>query len=219
MIITIDGTAGSGKSTAARNLSRRLRIPFLDTGAMYRAVTFAAMEKGINLERDDMVADVARNTDVRFEHVFESPLVFADGKEVTRAIRSEEVSRNSRHIASCPAARRILVARQRELGSDYGDFVTEGRDQGSVVFPFADYKFYLDAAPEERARRRFEELRARGENPDADEVLRDITARDHADKNRAVGPLTIPEGAIIIDTEHLSPEETTTTLMEHIAAR
>ncbi len=219
MIITIDGTAGSGKSTAARNLSRRLHIPFLDTGAMYRAVTFAAMENGINLERDDMVTEIARNTDVRFEHAVESPRVFADGKDVTQEIRREEVSRNARYIASCPAARRILVARQRERGNDYGDFVTEGRDQGSVVFPFADYKFYLDAAPEERARRRFEELRARGNNPDADEVLRDMTARDHADKNRAVGPLTIPEGAIIINTGHLSPEETVATLMEHISPR
>jgi len=216
MIITIDGTAGSGKSTAARNLSDCLGIPFLDTGAMYRAVTLNAMKNNVNLECEREMADIAGRTEFQVFPGTKSLVIRAGSENITDEIRSEKVTRNVKHIASSPAVRKILVSIQRRIGKDFGEFVTEGRDQGSVVFPSADYKFYLDAAPEERARRRYEELDARGENPDLDEILGEIVARDREDKNRETGPLVIPEGAVIIDTSGLDIEETRDKLMEYL---
>ncbi|HNX26985.1 MAG TPA: (d)CMP kinase [Phycisphaerae bacterium] len=200
MIVTIDGPAGSGKSTAARKLAQRLGISFLDSGAMYRAVTLKAIRSGTDLRDDFALAREAENIDLKMSPDGDNLLVFLDGVDVSTDIRSEEVSRKTRHAAASPKVRTVLVKLQRKIGRQLGSFVTEGRDQGSVVFPDADFKFYLDAAPAERARRRMLELQARGENADYNQILAGITARDKSDMSRSEGPLCIPENALIIDS-------------------
>jgi cytidylate kinase len=194
-VITLDGPAGAGKSSVARRVAEKLGLRFLDTGAMYRAVTWKARRKGIS---DPLaIAAMARGTviDVGPERVT------CDGIDVTRDIRSPEVTAAIRPVADSPECRAELVRMQREFGQA-GGLVTEGRDQGSVVFPDADFKFYLDASVEVRARRRFEEA-----GGDLEEIRRAIDRRDREDKARPVGALVRPQGALVIDTSGLTLEE------------
>jgi cytidylate kinase len=194
-VITLDGPAGAGKSTVARRVAQRLGLRFLDTGAMYRAITWKAQKKGI---LDPLaIAAMVRETEIRVE----PDRVTCDGIDVTKAIREPGVTADIRRVADSPECRAELVRMQRELGKG-GGLVTEGRDQGSVVFPDADYKFYVDAPVEVRARRRHEET-----GGDLDEIRRAIQKRDDEDRSRKAGPLVKPEGALVIDTSGLTLDE------------
>jgi cytidylate kinase len=207
MIVTIDGPAGTGKSTVAQAVAARLGAAFLDTGAMYRAIGLAAMRAGVNLEDTSAVGKVAERVNVGFDFSTTPPRVLLDGEPIGELIRTPEVTKAASAVAAAPAVRVVLVREQQRIGREWPNLVTEGRDQGTVVFPQADVKFYLDAAPEERARRRVEQLRARGQNAEFEEVLKEIVARDQRDAGRAMGPLKVPDGAIVVDTTGLSPEE------------
>ncbi|NLW86058.1 MAG: (d)CMP kinase [Planctomycetes bacterium] len=207
MIITIDGPAGSGKSTAARNLATRLGIAFLDTGATYRAVTLKALETGIDLADEDALCEVARNCDVSFEPAPQGLRVLLEGRDVSTEIRTSRVSEMSRYAAASPKVREVLVNLQRRLGAELGSFVTEGRDQGTVVFPQANLKVYLDADPAVRARRRHAELAAAGYKDSYESVLSAIADRDARDRGRAVGPLSKPKDAVVIDTSNMEIQQ------------
>ncbi len=216
MIITIDGPAGSGKSTAARKLAARLGIPYLDTGAMYRVVTLAALEDQLDLRDDAALGKLAATADFELDCGPTHVRVTLRGRDVTEDIRSMHVSENTRHIAASPAVRRVLVEKQREIGRRLGSMVSEGRDQGSVVFPGADFKFFLDAAVEKRAERRYQELVAEGEDVRIEQVLANVVERDRTDASRAVAPLTCPPGAVRIDTTHESLHQVIESLIEHL---
>jgi cytidylate kinase len=207
LIITIDGPAGSGKSTMAKRLAERLGATFLDTGAMYRAITLAAVRDGADLTDEEQLVRVAQGHRFDFEAAGGKMLVRVDGGDVTELIRDPELTAKVRHVASAPRVREQLVAMQRTFASRHGRIVTEGRDQGTVVFPDARLKFFLTADAAERAQRRAEELRAKGAEVNLDEIRRAIEARDKSDENRAVGPLKAAPDAVRIDSTGLSIEE------------
>ncbi|MBX7167819.1 MAG: (d)CMP kinase [Pirellulales bacterium] len=202
MIVTIDGPAGAGKSTVARALARRLGYRFLDTGAMYRAVALAALERNVALDDPQAMGRLAQT--LRIELPGDNVLL--DGRDVTAAIRTPHVTRHIHYAADNPAVRAHLVTCQRQL-AEHADVVTEGRDQGTVVFPRAECKFFLTASPEERARRRVAELAARGQEIAFDEVLADQNLRDARDAAREVGPLVRAADAIEVLTDGLSREQ------------
>jgi cytidylate kinase len=219
MIITIDGTTGSGKSTAAANLASHLGIRHLDTGAMYRALTLKALDTGIDLADDLALAGMAAASEIELQDVDGKLLVRLDGHDVTEDIRENRVSVNSHYLAAAAQVRRILVRKQREFAARANGVVTEGRDQGTVVFPKADVKFYLDAAPEERARRRQKELEERGEVKSFRTVLGEVNARDLLDSTREVDPLRPAEGSVHVDTTDYTPEQTLERLLAEIRQR
>jgi cytidylate kinase len=190
-VIAIDGPAGSGKSTVARAVAARLHLDYLDTGAMYRAVTFAAMRRGIDLDDAEAVAHLAREIDL---HVGEKVIV--DGVDATIEIRTPEVTRAVSVAAANPGVRKELVSRQREWAEAHHGGVVEGRDIGTVVFPGAEVKVYLTAADDERASRRSKELL----DMHYDQVAADIARRDHVDSTRSASPLAIADDAIRLDT-------------------
>jgi cytidylate kinase len=202
MIVTIDGPAGAGKSSAARELARRLGFRFLDTGAMYRAVTLAARQRGYELADADQLARLVR--EIRVE--LSDDRVLLDGNDVTTAIRKFDITTAIHHAADNPAVRSQLVVWQREAAAGR-DVVTEGRDQGTVVFPDAECKVFLTADEVERARRRHRDLAARGENVSFEEVLANQRERDRRDLSRPVGALKKADDAIEVATDGLSPEE------------
>ena len=195
-VVTIDGPAGAGKSTVARLLAAHLDWRLLDTGAMYRAITLAALRAGVDLESDLELGALAES--VRLELPPGGGVVL-NGEDVSGLIRSVDVTRASRHLADSPRVRGVLVERQRECASAT-DTVTEGRDQGTVVFPDAFRKFYMIATDDERARRRFAEFRARGELVALDEVAADIKRRDAHDAARSIAPMRPADDAVIVDT-------------------
>ena len=214
MIVTIDGPAGAGKSTVARALAARLGYRFLDTGAMYRAVALAALRRGVDGSDFQAMADLARQVDIQLE----GDRVYLDGEDVSDAIRSSELTEVIRYAADNPGVRERLVELQRRIGSN-GDMVTEGRDQGSVVFPEAQCKIFLTATPEERARRRVLELRARGERVSFDEILASQEQRDHRDSRRAVGPLVKAEDAVQVLTDGMTFDVVVQRLEDIVAQR
>jgi cytidylate kinase/pantoate ligase/cytidylate kinase len=202
MIVTIDGPAGAGKSTIARGVARRLGFHFLDTGAMYRAVALAALRRGLDWEAPEKLVDLARQ--IRLE--VGQDRVAIDGQDVTAAIRTSEVTAITHYAAGNPGVREILVELQRRVAGE-DDLVTEGRDQGTIVFPHAECKIYLTASPQERARRRAHELTERGEPTSVEDVLRDQTQRDTSDASRPVGPMVAASDAVEVCTDGLSPEQ------------
>lgn len=207
MVITIDGPAGTGKSSVALGVADRLGFGLLDTGAMYRAVALEALRRKAPLSDARELAFIARHARIEFDWSAHPPEVILNGEPVSHLLRSGETSQAASHVAVVPAVRELLVARQREFAIARGDIVTEGRDQGTIVFPDAQFKFYLDATPAERAKRRIAQLRLRGEIHDFNEVLNEIIERDQRDSSRSVGPLTIPQGAHVIDTTSLGQDQ------------
>jgi len=202
MIITIDGPAGAGKSTVARALARRLGFRYLDTGAMYRAVALAGLRRGLEWERPESLAQLARQ--LKIELVEDRVLL--DGEDVTEPVRTSEVTAVTRHAADNPQVREHLVSLQRAAAAGQ-DVVTEGRDQGSIVFPNAECKIFLTASPGQRARRRLGDLEAQGEAKPLDEVLGDLNRRDQQDASRPVGALVQPPDAVEVNTDGLSVDE------------
>ena len=207
MIITIDGPAGTGKSTVAREVAERLGFDFLDTGAMYRAVALEVVRRRADLRDVRELGFIARHCRITFDWSRRPPGVLLNDEPVAHLLRGSEVTSAASHVAAVPAVREQLVSQQQRIGAEHGNLVTEGRDQGTVVFPDALLKIYLDATPAERARRRVAQLRARGEIAHQEEVLREILERDQRDSTRAVGPLAVPPGAQVIDTTKVTEEQ------------
>jgi len=219
LLITIDGPAASGKSTVACLLAERLRASFLDTGAMYRAVTLAAMQAGVDMSSEKELLDVLERSEFQFAAEESKVMVCVDGVDVTEQIRRPEVTASSRHIASSAKLREELVTMQRRFAAGEDKIVTEGRDQGTVAFPDADIKFYLTAEAVERARRRQSELRAKGEEKSLEAIQDAIEARDRSDEGRTVGPLKPADDAIVVDTTNLSIEEVVEKLLRLVKER
>jgi cytidylate kinase len=218
MIIAIDGPSGAGKSTLGRRLARALDLLYIDTGAMYRAVALAVLNSGVSTMDAESVAAVAGRARVELEGDPDSLQVLLDGRDVSSEIRNEDVTHTSSVISAIPEVRRILVERQREMGRR-GGVVLEGRDIGTVVFPNADFKFFLTAGPEARAARRYEEDRLRERDATYEETLADINARDLRDSTREDSPLSIAPDAIVIDSTELSIDEVFERMMAEIGER
>jgi CMP/dCMP kinase len=215
MIITLDGPAGSGKSTAARKLAARLEVPYLDTGAMYRALAHAALQKGTNLEDQPVLIELAKGTELELDCGPTHTRVKVNGHDVTEAIRTLAVSQATSAIARVQGVRDILVEKQRAIGRKLQSFVTEGRDQGSVVFPDAEVKFVVDADLDKRAQRRQQEMEADGEDVDFAVVRANLAARD-ANDARQWAPLMAPGEAIHIDTTPMTIAEVVDRLLAHV---
>jgi len=207
LVITIDGPAASGKSTVARLLAERLGVSFLDTGAMYRAVTLAAIESGADMSDEEKLLGVLDDRKFQFAVREGKMMVCIDGLDVTERIRSPKVTANARYIASAAKLREKLVEMQRQFAAREKKIVSEGRDQGTVAFPNADVKFFLTADARERARRRQAELRASDGSNSFEQIQRAIEERDKSDRDRTVGPLRPASDAIVIDTTDLTIEE------------
>ncbi|HLO40170.1 MAG TPA: (d)CMP kinase, partial [Phycisphaerales bacterium] len=203
IIITIDGPAGTGKSSVARQLAARLGLDFLDTGAMYRAAAAIAIDRGLSLDDPDSLVRVVADADLHFDWSNDPPSLLAWSASIDHRLREGDVTAIVSPIAGIPALRALMVQKQRQIGEEHRRLVTEGRDQGSVVFPAAPVKFYLDASPEVRAVRRVQQLKKTGQMPDAQAVLEDIIARDRSDSTRTDGPLTCPDDAIRVDTSSI----------------
>ncbi len=216
LVITIDGPAASGKSTAARLLAKELKATFLDTGAMYRAVTLAAMQSGIDMTDEDKLFDILDTTEFKFSAADDKMVVCINGKDVTEQIRSPEITANSKYIASVPKVRDRLVEMQRQFAVRQKKMVTEGRDQGTVAFPDADIKFFLVADPSERAKRRQAELSDKGIEENLEQLQNAIEQRDENDQARTVGPLKPANDAIVVDTTDFSIEQTLEKLLSCI---
>jgi cytidylate kinase len=219
MIITIDGPAGSGKSTIARALARRLGWMFLDTGAMYRVVALLVKREGLEIGETGRIAELAHTADIGFEPAQGDMKVWVGREEVTPEIRTEAVSQFASQISTIPSVRQALVQKQRDLGIKYGNIVTEGRDQGSVVFPHAELKVYLDADVAERARRRYEQLLDQGQSADMEKILVSLKERDLRDKTREASPLVVPDNAVVVDTTRLTPEQVMERIIELVKER
>ncbi len=210
LAVAIDGPAGSGKSTIAKLAADKLGYTYIDTGAMYRAVTLKVMNKEVDMSDEDAIVEIADDADIKLLQPEAGEMaikVFLDGRDVSEDIRKMEVTGNVKHVCKIPDVRERLVALQREMAAEMGGVVMEGRDIGTVVLPKAKYKFYLDASFDERIERRFAELRAKGSPATREDVAEDLKMRDHTDKTREVGPLRQADDAVFVDTTGLSIEE------------
>jgi len=205
-IVAIDGPVGAGKSTVAWAVARRLGFRYVDTGAMYRSVAWAALQRGIDLHDEAAVTALARSLRIEFHADRDGQRVWIDGRDVTDDLRSPQVSDGASIVSVYPGVREAMVAIQRALGAQ-GGVVMEGRDIGTVVFPDAEVKIFLDASLEERARRRYRELQARGVNVDLDAVRRAEEERDRRDRTRAHSPLQRAPGAVVIDSTQMPADE------------
>ncbi len=219
MIITIDGPAGTGKSTVAQRVAERIGFDFLDTGAMYRAVGLEAVRRGAKLEDARELAFMVRHCRIRFDWSQRPPGLLLNDVPVGHLLRGTEVTRAASFVARVPAVREQLVGEQQQIGREHGNLLTEGRDQGTVVFPDAALKVYLDATPQERARRRVAQFRARGEIVELGTVLAEILERDQRDEARTIGPLAVPSGAVLIDTTNISTEQVVDEIVRHAKSR
>ncbi len=208
MIIAIDGPAGSGKSTVAKLVAKRLNYRYIDTGAMYRAVAWTALQKSINLDDEGAMAHIAETLEIEFVPGDEGQTVIVEGENVTSLLKNETVGRGAATVAAQKFVREALVMRQRQIGQT-GNVVMDGRDIGTVVFPKADKKFFFVADAEERGRRRYEELKSKNPDLDLKTIIEEIRQRDHEDRNREISPLAKADDALEVDTTRLSIEEVT----------
>jgi cytidylate kinase len=217
IIVAIDGPAGAGKSTIARHLARHFGLLNLETGAMYRAFALKALRAGIPLDDAQLLERLAEETSIRLENGGDENRVLLDGEDVTGLIRNQEVTDAASRVSVFPAIRAWMVREQQQLGRE-GGVVMEGRDIGTVVFPNADAKIFLDAAPEVRGMRRFDQL---GPKPaqQPQEVIRDLRERDLRDRNRADSPLKPAEDAVLLDSTNMTLEEAVAAAEDIVAAR
>jgi len=207
VIITIDGPAGTGKSTVAHRLAERLGLEFLDTGAMYRVAALVAIEQGIDPDDGTALAVALEAGGPTFDWTADPPTVLLGTRDVSRRIREQDVGDLVSIVAAQPRLRDVLVCQQRRIAEEHPRLVSEGRDQGSVVFPDAGLRVYLDAAVEVRAERRLGQLIAAGLPADRDRIVSDIRQRDRRDSSRRDGPLVCPAGAVVVDTSQLTLEQ------------
>ncbi|MCC6679643.1 MAG: (d)CMP kinase [Phycisphaeraceae bacterium] len=220
LIVTIDGPAGSGKSTVARLLAKRLNLEFLDTGAMYRGLTARALDRGIHpLDEEYAVVELARHQPMRFDWQTDPPRLYVGDIDVTDRLRDADVTGFVSPVSALAGVRQVLVEAQRRIGREHPRLVTEGRDQGSVVFPKANVKFYLDANTQVRAKRRANQLKEAGKHADLEQIRQQIVERDHRDSTRQVAPLICPEDAQHIDTSDMSLQEVVDLLARRVAER
>lgn len=206
IIIAIDGPAGSGKSTTARLVAQKLGYIYIDTGAMYRALTLKVIESGIDPNDESSIIKIAENTKIELTYENGNFKIILDGKDVSEKIRTPEVTSLVSIVSAHPKLRDIMVKKQRELGKN-GGVVMDGRDIGTVVFPEADLKIFMTADVRERAKRRQKELEAQGFNVEIEKLIKEIEERDRFDSTREVGPLKKADDAIEIDTTNLTIDE------------
>jgi len=218
LIIAIDGPSGAGKSTLSRLLARRLNYVNIDTGAMYRTVAFAARRQNIPPEDEQELARLCHSIQIRFSMAHGRERVFLDDRDVTEDIRSPEISLLTSRVAAVPRVRQAMVDQQRRLGID-GGVVLEGRDIGTVVFPQAEVKFYLQASCRERGRRRYEELRAKGIAVELEQTIAEVAKRDRADAEREHSPLRQAIDALVVDTDGVSVETILQNMLEVVEKR
>lgn len=214
-VIAIDGPAGAGKSTVAKRLSQVLGYAYLDTGAMYRALTLKALRLKADLSDERALVQIAKETHLDLIQTPRGVQVLLDGEDVSEAIRTLDVTNNTFYIARASGVRAIMVEWQRAMGKKRS-VVVEGRDVTTVVFPNATYKFYMDADINERSLRRLKELAEKGSSIEIDKLKKEIEERDSKDKTRTVGALKIADDAIVIDSTHLSVEQTAEEILKHI---
>jgi cytidylate kinase len=218
IVVTIDGPAGAGKSTVAKGLAAELGYRLLDTGALYRAVALCAERRGVSWDAAEALGELAAGLDVRFELDGDLNRVFLEGDDVSEAIRTPDVSRGASIVSAHPPVRAGLMDLQRRLGAD-GGVVVEGRDTGTVVFPTAGAKFFLTASAETRARRRCDELLAKGAQVDYEATLAEIIERDDRDSNRAVAPLTQADDAVLVDSSDIGAPEVIAQMASEVRRR
>ncbi|HIE41764.1 MAG TPA: (d)CMP kinase [Nitrospinaceae bacterium] len=215
MIIAIDGPAGSGKSTVAKLVAKQLKYRYIDTGAMYRSVAWAAQKKGLDLADETAMAEIAENLHIEFVPSEDGQLVLVDGENATTYLKNETVGKGAATVAAQKSVRETLVARQRQIG-EAGNVVMDGRDIGTVVFPKSDKKFFFVADAEERGRRRYEELKAKNPSLDLNIIIKEIRQRDYEDCNRKISPLVKADDALEVDTTRLNIEEVTDHVLKNI---
>lgn len=216
-VIAIDGPAGSGKSTTAKLVAQKLNFLYLDTGAMYRAMTLKALEKGVDVNDEEKLEKLAKKSVISFENEAGLDKIFLDGKDVTEKIREPVVNQQVSFVSMHKKVRRVLVEKQRQIGTK-NDLVAEGRDITTVVFPYA-FKIYLDADLKERAKRRFLELKDKGIPTSLEEQIEEIAKRDKLDSEREASPLCLDRDAVVVDTTHLTIDEQVNKVVELYKAK
>lgn len=214
-VVAIDGPSGAGKSTAGKLVAKKLSYIYVDTGAMYRAVALKALRKGISYDDKDNIEKMLGDTLIEFVQNPDKLTILLDGEDVTAEIRTEKMGMEASKISMKDYVRKWMKLKQREMG-EKGKAVFDGRDMGTVIFPDALYKFFLSADPEERARRRFKELREKKLNVRFQDILEEIKKRDQQDSQRSIAPLKKAEDAILIDTTTKSIEEVVSIILSHI---
>ena len=215
MVITVDGPAGAGKSTVSKILARKLSYIYLDTGALYRAFAYKVAGEGIPADDEKRLSGLCAGINVSLKNVNSNISIFVDDEDVTEKIRTQEIGMLASKVSAVPVVRKTLLSIQRETGKN-GGIVAEGRDMGTVVFPDADFKFFLNASVAERSRRRFTELVEKGESANFEEVKRDLIMRDRQDSERKIAPLKPSKDSIVIDSTGMSITDVVENIMKII---
>ncbi len=216
--IALDGPAGAGKSTIAKIIAKRLGLPYLDTGAMYRAMAFCAFSEGVSLTDAEKVDELLNRTDIRVAYLDDGQHVFVNGTDVTGRLREEEIGKGASLISKLRCVRDKLAGMQRDIAHET-HAVLDGREIGTFVIPETPYKFFVTATAEERALRRVRQLEEKGEKPDYQLILKDIEARDYQDSHRDYAPLRQAEDAVLIDPTHMTIDEAVEAVLEALEAK